>query len=109
VAWYLDLAMHVILTGATGLIGSGILHNMLATEGITRVSILSRRPVKMAEGYEDRAKVIIHRDFAKYEPEVLEQLKDAQGVVWALGVSQNAVSKEYAYLSPEPAGAEEGV
>lgn len=86
--------MHVILTGATGLIGAGVLHQMLNTESISRISILSRRPVAMAEGHEDKVKVIIHKDFLNYDAALLEQLKDAQGVVWSLGVSQNAVNKE---------------
>ena len=84
--------MHLILTGATGLIGSGVLHHMLAAESVTRVSILSRRPVPMADGHE-KVKVIIHKDFNTYSDELLGQLKDAQGVVWSLGVSQNAVNK----------------
>ncbi|KAF2733762.1 hypothetical protein EJ04DRAFT_494793 [Polyplosphaeria fusca] len=84
--------MHVILTGATGLVGAGVLHQMLATEGISRISILSRRPVTMAEGH-DKAKVIIHKDFNTYDSGLLEELKDAQGCVWALGTSQNSVNK----------------
>ncbi|KAF2003509.1 hypothetical protein P154DRAFT_520103 [Amniculicola lignicola CBS 123094] len=85
--------MHLILTGATGLIGSGVFHQMLNMEGVSRISILSRRPVKMVEGHEDKAQVIIHKDFNNYDAALLEQLKDAHGVVWALGVSQNDVNK----------------
>ncbi|EMD91186.1 hypothetical protein COCC4DRAFT_31699 [Bipolaris maydis ATCC 48331] len=85
--------MHLILTGATGLVGASVLHNMLAQESISRISILSRRPVKMAEGHA-KAKVIIHDDFNKYDEALLSELKDAHGCVWAQGVSQNAVSKE---------------
>lgn len=87
--------MHLILTGATGLIGASVLHNMLAQESISRISILSRRPVRMAEGH-DKAKVIIHTDYKNYEAALLEELKDAHGCVWAQGVSQNAVGKECA-------------
>ncbi|KAH8731546.1 hypothetical protein GQ44DRAFT_735999 [Phaeosphaeriaceae sp. PMI808] len=85
--------MHLILTGATGLVGASVLHHMLAEQSITRVSILSRRPVKMAEGH-DKAKVIIHKDFKIYDKALLGELKDAHGCVWALGVSQNDVNKE---------------
>lgn len=85
--------MHLILTGATGLIGTAVLNNMLAQEGISRISILSRRPVTMANGH-DKAKVIIHNDYMTYNQTLLEELKDAQGCVWAQGVSQNDVSKE---------------
>lgn len=90
--------MHLILTGATGLVGAAVLDGMLAQENISRISILSRRPVKMAEGH-DKAKVIIHEDFKTYNETLLDELKDAQGCVWALGVSQNDVDKECAKLS----------
>lgn len=90
--------MHLILTGATGLVGAAVLDSMLAQEAISRISILSRRPVKMAEGHE-KAKVIIHKDFKTYDQALLEELKDAQGCVWALGVSQNDVDKAYALLT----------
>ncbi|OAG00623.1 uncharacterized protein CC84DRAFT_1102263 [Paraphaeosphaeria sporulosa] len=66
---------------------------MLANDAVSRVSILSRRPVKMAEGHEAKAKVIIHKDFKTYDQALLDELKDAQGCVWALGVSQNDVDK----------------
>lgn len=91
--------MHLILTGATGLVGAAVLDSMLAQESISRISILSRRPVKMAEGH-DKAKVIIHKDFKTYDKALLDELRDAQGCVWALGVSMNDVNKEYARLFP---------
>ncbi|PVI00385.1 hypothetical protein DM02DRAFT_614382 [Periconia macrospinosa] len=85
--------VHLILTGATGLIGSSVLHHMLNDAAVSRVSILSRRPVDMAQGHEDKVKVFIHKDFNKYDQTLLDELKDAQGCVWALGVSQNEVNK----------------
>ncbi|KAH6612761.1 hypothetical protein C7974DRAFT_84914 [Boeremia exigua] len=84
--------MHLILTGATGLVGAAVLDSMLAQQAISRISILSRRPVKMAEGH-DKVQVILHEDFNQYDEAVLDKLKDAHGCVWALGVSQNDVSK----------------
>ncbi|KAI1371429.1 putative nucleoside-diphosphate-sugar epimerase [Hypoxylon crocopeplum] len=87
--------MHVILTGATGLVGSGVLDAMIKMKDVTKISILSRRPVKMAEDVKDpRINVIIHKDFEKYDSEVLSQLKGASGCVWALGISQTQVGKE---------------
>jgi len=87
--------MHLILTGATGLVGSSVLDAMLGMKEISKISILSRRPVKMAEDAGDeRVSVILHDDFEKYDSELLEKLKDATGCVWALGISQNAVGKE---------------
>lgn len=86
--------MHLILTGATGLVGSAVLHQMLISPSISQVSILSRRPVPQAEGHE-KAKVIIHKDFTSYPATILEQLKGAEGVVWAQGISATEVTKEY--------------
>ncbi|KAI3319486.1 putative nucleoside-diphosphate-sugar epimerase [Xylariaceae sp. AK1471] len=87
--------MHVILTGATGLVGSGVLDAMIKMKDVTKISILSRRPVQMAEDVKDpRINVIIHKDFANYDSAVLDQLKGARGCVWALGISQTQVSKE---------------
>ncbi|KAL5416103.1 hypothetical protein PMIN03_002349 [Paraphaeosphaeria minitans] len=85
--------VHLILTGATGLVGSGVLQQMLANDTVSRISILSRRPVKMAEGNEAKVKVIIHKDFKTYPLALLDELKDAQGCVWALGASQNDVER----------------
>lgn len=87
--------MHLILTGATGLVGSGVLDAMLKVKDISRISILSRRPVKMIEDRKDhRVNVIIHEDFEKFDAALLEELRGASGAVWALGASQNEVSKE---------------
>lgn len=88
--------MHLILTGATGLIGSGVLAAMIKMKDVTKISVLSRRPVQMAEDAKDaRINVIIHKDFTKYDKELLDKLRGASGVVWALGISQTAVDKEY--------------
>ncbi|KAM0108811.1 hypothetical protein ACP6JB_005467 [Aspergillus fumigatus] len=91
--------MHLILTGATGLVGSGVLDAMLAMKEVTKISILSRRPVQMAEDAHDpRVQVILHQGFEAYDPKVLSQLQGATGCVWALGISQTKVNKERDYI-----------
>jgi uncharacterized protein YbjT (DUF2867 family) len=87
--------MHLILTGATGLVGSAVLDAMIKTKDITKISVLSRRPVRMADDAKDpRVNVIIHKDFERYDPDLLRKLDGADGCVWALGISQTQVSKE---------------
>jgi uncharacterized protein YbjT (DUF2867 family) len=87
--------MHLILTGATGLVGSGVLDAMINTKGISKISILTRSPVRMAEDRRDpRINVIVHKDYKSYPQEVLSQLKGATGCVWALGISQTRVDAE---------------
>ncbi|KAK0108081.1 hypothetical protein ONS95_002902 [Cadophora gregata] len=85
--------MHLVLTGATGLVGSAVLQTMLTTPSISKISILSRRPVAQAEGYA-KARVILHKDFEVYGEDVMEGLKDVKGVMWALGISATQVGKE---------------
>lgn len=87
--------MHVILTGATGLVGSTTLLALMGMKDIAKISILSRRPVPMVDAMKDeRVEVIIHDNFEKYDTALLERLRGANGCVWALGISQNAVAKE---------------
>ena len=89
---------HLILTGATGLVGSGVLAHMLpltsASGPISRLTILSRREVPMAEGREN-VKVIRTSDFGIYGDDLMNELKGAEGCVWALGISVTQVGKEY--------------
>jgi len=86
---------HLILTGATGLVGSAALAHVLSLPAgkISKLSILSRRPVPMADG-KTNVEVIIHKDFTTYGPEVLDKLKGAEGVIWAQGISVTQVDKE---------------
>ena len=84
---------HIILTGATGSAGAAVLTYVLKSPSIARVSVLSRRPVKLAEN-ESKANVIIHKDFGNYPQDVLDQLKGASGCVWAQGISSRGMSEE---------------
>ncbi|CAN8098818.1 unnamed protein product [Discula destructiva] len=68
---------------------------MIKMREITKISIISRRPVRMAEDAKDpRINVILHKDFEKYDSALLNQLNGARGVVWALGISQTEVDAE---------------
>ncbi len=83
--------MHLILTGATGLVGTAVLDAMIRAKDITKITVLSRRPIKFTD---DRINVIIHKDFSSYDPSLLDKLQDAEACVWAQGISQSQVSKE---------------
>lgn len=84
---------HVILVGATGLVGSACLQAMISSSAVSQVSILSRRPVKMAEGH-TKVKTYIQSDFSKYDSEILKNLENATGCVWALGMTSNGAKEE---------------
>lgn len=87
--------MHLILTGATGLVGSAALDTMLNNSAVTKISILTRRDIPMVKDRPDpRINIIQHSDFNSYPPSVLSQLQGASGCVWALGISQTKVNAE---------------
>ncbi|KAH8703722.1 nucleoside-diphosphate-sugar epimerase [Talaromyces proteolyticus] len=87
--------MNIILTGATGLVGTAALSHILSLPAgkISHLYILSRSPVPLAENHPNIT-VIQHSDFTNYSPDLLHKLKGAHGCIWALGVSQTQVSKE---------------
>jgi len=112
--------MHLILTGATGLVGTAVLHHILSlpatsvtAQKITRLSIISRRAEIPLLEHPDRPKqntftkveVIAHKDFKNYETDgLLAKLKQAGaaddekvGVIWALGLSQTQTKSEEQY------------
>ncbi|KAL8885520.1 MAG: hypothetical protein Q9192_006631 [Flavoplaca navasiana] len=88
---------HVILTGCTGTAGTAMLARCIKSTKVARISVLSRRPVKQAEG-QDKVKVHIHQDFRSYPDSLLSELKGAYRVItydYAL-----AAAKAFASLSP---------
>ncbi len=94
--------MHLILTGATGAVGSSVLNQCLHSPSITKLSILSRRsrrPIELVKG-NDKVDVIIHKNYNEYSKEVLDQLKGAQACIWAQGISQLQVDEPYDSISP---------
>ncbi len=97
------LSMHLILTGATGIVGSGVLTALLSTTTITRISILSRRPLPvLASRNPEKINIIVHSDYHTYPSEVLDQLKGAKGCIWAQGISSNGMNeKDYKEITLE--------
>ncbi|KAK9330748.1 hypothetical protein V1520DRAFT_276566 [Lipomyces starkeyi] len=89
--------MHIILTGATGTVGSAVLHYCLASPKVTQLSILSRRPFSLPSGDHldiQKANIIIHEDYSTYPDELSMKLKGADGCIWAQGISQTQVKKD---------------
>ncbi|KAJ7610788.1 hypothetical protein FB45DRAFT_941632 [Roridomyces roridus] len=86
--------MHIVLTGATGLVGSATLRQCLVSANISRVSILSRRQFALPEDIDtSKATIIVHDNYDEYPPSLLQQLKGADACIWAQGISQTQVDK----------------
>jgi dTDP-4-dehydrorhamnose reductase len=81
--------MKIILTGATGFVGSEVLRQSLADPLIEQVTVLVRRSVGMTN---PKLKQIILEDFRDYSKVAADLKVDA--CIWCLGVSQTEVSKE---------------
>lgn len=81
--------MKVIIAGATGLIGSEVLSQLIQNKNITSIIILSRRPLPEVGARDERIKVIVMESFLRYEDEVKKELSGAKAVLWALGGSNS--------------------
>jgi nucleoside-diphosphate-sugar epimerase len=75
--------LKVIITGATGMVGEGILLVCLENQAISNVLIISRKPLGITH---PKLKEIIHEDFHDLSP-VAEHLAGYDACFFCLGVS----------------------
>jgi len=75
--------LRVIVTGATGMVGEGVLHECLQNPNVEAVLALTRKPVGMTH---QKLKEIIHNDFYDLSA-IEEQLKGYNACFFCLGVS----------------------
>jgi uncharacterized protein YbjT (DUF2867 family) len=75
--------MKVIITGATGLVGSAVVRQALQSNEFTSVVALSRNPLKLEEGIDQsRLKNVIIKDYGEYPEDVRKELANADGCIW---------------------------
>ena len=78
-----DLKVRVIITGATGMVGEGVLNECLQHDKVEQVLVINRRPCGIIH---PKLKEIIHVDF--YDIAGLEnQLANYNACFFCLGVS----------------------
>jgi uncharacterized protein YbjT (DUF2867 family) len=86
--------MKVLITGATGMVGSEVVRQALDDPFVTQIFLLIRR---QSEFNHPKIKQIIHNDFTSYAG--LENIfKETDACIWCLGISQSRVSKNQYYL-----------
>ena len=86
----------VIITGATGMVGEGVLHECLQHEGVEQILSISRRPCGVTH---PKLKEIIHSDFYNLSS-VEDQLAGYNACFFCLGVSSVGMKeKEYYHLT----------
>jgi uncharacterized protein YbjT (DUF2867 family) len=87
--------MKVIITGTTGMVGEGVMHECINESQITEILIINRR----ASGHaHPKIKEIIHPDFYDLSP-IKQHMKGYDACFFCLGVSSIGM-KEEEYMKP---------
>jgi uncharacterized protein YbjT (DUF2867 family) len=77
------MKINTIITGATGMVGEGVLHECLLHSEVESVLVINRRPCSVKH---DKLKEIIHEDFLNLSS-VEDQLKGYNACYFCAGVS----------------------
>ncbi len=75
--------MKAIITGATGMVGKGVLLECLDHEQVEQVLVIGRNPIEMKH---PKLQELIHPDFSDFSS-VQEQLNDYDACFYCMGVS----------------------
>jgi len=84
------MAKNVIITGATGMVGSLVLKECLENDTISEVVSLSRKPSGIQDG---KLKEIIHTDFTDYKA-IHNEFKNIDIAYFCIGVYTGAVARD---------------
>lgn len=82
--------MKIIITGATGTVGSAVLRQAIRDKGIEKITALVRSPMPLSDA---KVTTVLHRDFFDYSP-LFDVFREHDACVWCLGISQTQVSRE---------------
>lgn len=82
--------LNVILTGATGMVGEGVLHECLQSNIVEKVLVINRKPCGVSH---PKLKEIIHPDFFDFSS-IENQLTGYNACFFCLGVSSVGMKEE---------------
>ncbi len=82
-----------IITGVTGMVGEGVLHETLFHSEVEKVLVINRRPCGVTH---PKLTEILHTDFYDLSP-IKDQLKDYNACFFCLGVSSLGMKEEEYY------------
>ena len=90
--------MNVLILGATGMVGQGVLRECLLDGGVTRVVTLGRTPVGQSH---PKLRDVVQRDLLHLAP-IEDQLRDLNACFYCLGASAAGLSEaEYTRINYE--------
>lgn len=87
------MKIRAIVTGSTGMVGEGVLHECLLHPDVEQVLVINRRPCGVTH---PKLKEIIHANFLDITP-IQEQLKNYNACFFCFGVSSVGLSKANYY------------
>jgi uncharacterized protein YbjT (DUF2867 family) len=90
-----DQKLKVIITGATGMVGEGVMHECLQHSQVEAVLVINRRPCGVEHS---KLKEIVHPDFFDLSS-IEEQLKGYDACFFCLGVSSVGMKVDDYYKS----------
>ncbi|RYU97159.1 NAD-dependent epimerase/dehydratase family protein [Emticicia agri] len=85
--------IRAIVTGATGMVGEGVLHECLLHEDVEEVLIINRKSSGVTH---PKLKEIVHKDFQDFSP-IEAQLKGYNACFFCLGVSSVGMKEDEYY------------
>lgn len=85
--------LHVVITGATGMVGEGVLFECMENPLVESILIVTRKPSGVSH---HKVKEIIHQDFSNAAP-IKEQLKGYNACFFCLGVSSIGMKEDEYY------------
>lgn len=88
------MKIRVIITGATGMVGEGVLHESLLHPDVEKVLVINRKPCGVTH---PKLTEILHSNFYDLSP-IAEQMRDYNACFFCLGVSSVGM-KEQEYYS----------
>ncbi|KAF2720177.1 hypothetical protein K431DRAFT_286024 [Polychaeton citri CBS 116435] len=86
--------MKVIITGATGFIGSAVVNGCIANQAISSIITLSRRDLKVSD---TKVTNLVIQDFKNYSESEIEQMKGAEAAIWCQGVPKQDIAANFEY------------
>ena len=87
------MKINVVITGATGMVGEGVLMESLLNPDVEKVLVINRKPCNVTH---PKLKEIIHTDFFDLS-DIIEQLKGYNACFFCLGVSSVGMKEEEYY------------
>ncbi len=87
--------IRVILTGATGMVGEGVLHECINSASVAEILVLGRKSYGLSH---PKLKELLHADFHNITP-IAEQLKGYDACFFCAGVSSVGKKEEEFYHS----------